>query len=317
MFSAKRLAILALILLGGGVLLLSQNLFARNVFFALTHEKTLDRYSQTDTTPAADLTGTDTSGQNATLISAFFGLDDGAPPLAGWVVCEGAAGNDGMPVIFSHEVDVSTLDPGDFTVTNAAGSVGEVVCLTLAPADDPGELRTVLLMGQFGDLEDQPVSVEITGNIHSLDGTATFKGAQVAVTPLQDGPSLILAEIVPQAEWALDTEATGLRFGGGTGCPAGTEQVVRAVWNGGITKPGGAEVDDVERQLYTVTVERSDQTVEDIAPFALGDLYDGDNNHELCLQTRATVRSVSFPAGHVTDPREDLNPATTIPLAQR
>jgi hypothetical protein len=53
----------------------------------------------------------------AELLSAFFGLDNGLPPQAEGV-CRGAGGADGLPVIFSHELNVDTLQPGDFRVTN-------------------------------------------------------------------------------------------------------------------------------------------------------------------------------------------------------
>ena len=45
-------------------------------------------------------------------------------------------------------------------------------------------------------------------------------------------------------------------------------------------------------------------------PFALGNLNDNDNNHDLCLDVEGTPVSVSFPAGYVTDPNGDLNPDT-------
>ena len=49
-------------------------------------------------------------------------------------------------------------------------------------------------------------------------------------------------------------------------------------------------------------------------PLALADLGDGDNNHKLCLDSEDTVKAVSFPAGRLTDPRNDPNPATTVSL---
>ena len=52
----------------------------------------------------------------------------------------------------------------------------------------------------------------------------------------------------------------------------------------------------------------------EVSPVAVGDLGDGDNNHELCLDTEARVIRVEFPAGLLTDPREDLNPATVVYL---
>lgn len=316
---SKRSLIPAVLLLviAGGLFALSQTRRAQNVFYALTYEKVYDRYEQTDVT-AIDLTANvDASGVKAELISAFFGLDKGLPRfLSDRVICEGAGGQDGMPVIFSHEVDASTLEPGDFEIIKESGEVGSVTCLTLAPADDPGELRTVLLAGEFGDAADQPASVRIIGNIASLDGSVTFKGAKVDVTPLEEGPSLVFAQVVPRDEWKLRQAATGIPFGGGSGCPQGTEQIVRATWAGGVTKPSGAAADEAEARLYEVVIAEQNGSQTVITPFALGDLGDGDNNHKLCLDRQGAVTSVRFPAGHLTDPRDDLNPATAIDLAR-
>jgi hypothetical protein len=283
------------------------------------YERTLDTYAQTDTTSTEVTRRTHADGSAATLISAFFGLDNSLPKRStDRVACEGGGGADGMPVIFSHEVDITTLEPGDFRITTASGAVGSVTCLTLAPADDPGELRTALLAGEFGSAKDQPVKVEIIGNVLSLDGSVNFKGANVAVTPLEAGPTMVWAEIVPEAQWELGKQATRLPWGGGSRCPVGTQQVVRVTWSGGVTKPGGRDsADDKERQLYKVTTFRTRGATSEITPFALADLNDGDNNHLLCLDTTDAATSVFFPAGYLIDPRGDLNPDTSISLPQK
>ncbi|MEL6829750.1 MAG: hypothetical protein AAFO63_06395 [Pseudomonadota bacterium] len=312
---AIALAVIALIavlvvMLGGG-----KNLsLARAI---ANYERTFDTYSQTDTT-VTDVTNTQhADGRQAHLISAFFGLDNGLPErLTDRVACEGAGGADGMPVIFSHEVDIATLEPGDFKITTQTGAVYPATCLTLAPADDPGELRTALLAGEYGSAEDEPATVEIIGNVLSLDGMVNFKDARVDVTPLKSGPSLVWAEIVPETDWELGGEATTSPWGGGNRCPIGTAQIIRVTWNGGITKPGGDPADDDERALYQVSTVTTEGKVTEITPVALADLKDGDNNHLLCLDTTDTVTSVFFPAGHVTDPREDLNLDTAIAFAQ-
>jgi hypothetical protein len=282
------------------------------------YERTLDRYAQTDTTLTAVTRRTHADGRDATLISAFFGLDSSLPERStDRVACKGGGGADGMPVIFSHEVDVNTLDPGDFRITTASGAVGSVTCLTLAPADDPGELRTALLTGEFGSAKDQPVKVEIKGSVLSLDGSVNFKGASVAVTPLEAGPTMVWAEIVPEAQWELGKQASKLPWGGGSRCPVGTRQVVRVTWGGGVTKPGGRDsADDEERRLYKVTVVPPRGAKNAITPFALADLNDGDNNHLLCLDTTDSATSVFFPAGYLADPREDLNPDTNISVSK-
>jgi hypothetical protein len=262
-----------------------------------SYEINLADSSPTDTTPGNITENRDSQGRQASLLSAFYGLDDAFARGTDQVICEGAAGKDGMPVIFSHEINVTTMQAGDFTVISTSGEVGEIVCVTLAPADDKGELRTALLVGNFGDVNDQPVKVEITGNLLSIDNSLNFKGATVDVIPLEEGLRMVLAEIVPEDEWELGKVATPLLWGGGSGCPEDTQQVVRVTWDGGVTKPGGDEADDVERVQYKVTVLLEDGNKIEATPFALADLGDGDNNHELCLDVADPTQSIFFQQG--------------------
>lgn len=310
----KVILLLAGLAIGGSIIwMLVQNKPARMAAAIANYELSLDAYAQTDTTITEVTNREHADGRKAGLISAFFGLDNALPEgVSDRVVCKGAGGADGMPVIFSHEVDIETLEPGDFKITQASGTAGKVSCLTLAPADDSGELRTALLAGEYGSAEDQPVMVEIVGDVLSLDGTINFKGTSIIVTPLEDGPTLVWAEIVPRERWNLGSEGTFLAFGGGTGCPAETKQIVLVTWNGGVTKPGGAPAGNEERDRYIISVLGDDGLKTNITPFALADLNDGDNNHKLCLDTAAAVSAITFPAGYLTDPREDLNPETTV-----
>lgn len=269
---------------------------------------------QSDTTTALGLPGA-TPGGPAQLLSAFFGLDNKMPPTAN-AICRGAAGFDGMPVIFSTEIDHTTLQAGDFLVTKESGAKGHVHCVTLVPATGAGELRTVLLIGEFGNAgANPPVRVEVTGHIHSIDRTLDFKNAVVAVTPLEQGPTLILAERFDPAHphKGLDVRRTR-----GSACPAeGSLQAVRVVWAGGVTLANGKEPGAAERGLYRVTVQAQDGSLRVVIPAALADLGDGDNNHLLCLDTADWPVSVAFPAGILTDPNGDLNPATSVKLTRR
>lgn len=263
--------------------------------------------NQTDTTAADSVVRA--QGQ---LLSAFYGLDNSLLFGTNVGICRGGGNADGMPVIFNHEVDVSTLQAGDFRVTTESGAIGETYCVTLFPALDSGELRTALLVGEFGSAtDDPPVVVEIVGNLFSLDGSVNFKTATIDVTPLKPGPTLILAEVVPQAQWQLGKEA-GTGRGSGNGCPLGTAQIVRVVWAGGVEKADGEEPGEAERLLYQVTLEQNDGSSTMVTPFFLADLEDGDNNHLLCLDVMGTPTMVSFPAGHLVDPNHDLNPNTAV-----
>ena len=272
------------------------------------------KYDQADTTQTNVPPSAEVQDSGVMPLSAVFGANNAFGPFANRRVCEGAEGGDGMPLVFSHQLDINTLQPGDFRIKRADGSTGSIVCVTPMPALDEGELRTILLIGEYGSAENQPVQVDIIGNLLSVDGSLNFRNSSSTVIALEEGPTLIYAEVVPESQWDLGKElSTGLRFGApGNGCPEGTQQVVRVVWTGGITKPGGDEIDDVERLAYKVFVEDDAEELNMIVPFAVADLRDGDNNHELCLDTTAKPLRVEFPAGLMTDPIEDLNPATSI-----
>ena len=276
--------------------------------------RALSDSTQQDTTTTDVVATEDANGRQVALLSAFFGLDDALPRFANRVFCRGAHGQDGMPVVFSHEIDVETMQAGDFRVVAESGAVGEITCVTPAPADDIGETRTVLMIGQFGSAEDQPASVEIVGNLLSKDRQLNFRGVRTPVIALEEGPTMEWSEVVPESQWELGKAGTSFPGGGGDGCPVGTKQVVRVTWAGGITKPGGDEIDDVVRSAYRVTMSFGDEGETEMVPFAIGDLGDGDNNHELCLDRSGLPQRVDFPAGLLTDPREDLNPDTSIAI---
>ena len=243
------------------------------------------------------------------LLSAFFGLDN-VLPLRANLICLGAWAQDGMPVVFSQSLDAATLQPADFRVVTRSGAEKVPDCALLEPADDPGESRTVLLIGQFGDWPDNPPTiVRIVDDLLSASGAVNFNGTKVSVASLDAGPYIVVAQTVPVGEWPTNTR--------GTLCPFGTLQVIRVTWAGGVRRPDRSEVGDAERLLYRVTVRREDGSSNAIAPFALADLGDGDNNHLLCMDTADAATAVSFPAGHLVDPNQDLNPAAYRAVVQK
>jgi len=246
--------------------------------------------------------------QEARLLSAFFGLDNNLP-FAANRLCWGASGEDGMPVVFSQTLDADTLQPEDFEVTSKSGEAHTPKCVTLRPAQDAGELRTVLLIGEFGDApHNPPLSAKVVGEVLS-DGSPTinFKGTQVDVTPLAEGPSLVLAEPVPKKQWTQETNSTR--------CPQGIRQIIRVTWNGGVRRPDRGEAGEAERKLYRVEVQQSDGSLVEVTPIALAELEDRDNNHFLCLDTGDPAVAVSFPEGLLVDPNGDLNPHTAVKVS--
>ena len=309
---ALRILVIVLVVLGGAfAFLANKNPAIRNLPYVITYDRAYDADAQADQTETEVSARFDDTGREAGLVTAFFGLDNELPKFSAWAVCKESGLKDGMPIIFSHEVDPASLEPGDIKVTTASGAIGTVDCLTMAPADDQGELRTALLVGNYGGIDDQPVSVEIVGNVLSLDKTLNFKGAKVDVTPLEHGPSMVVSSVLPEEMWNLGGDGSRLPWGGGSYCPVDTKQVIRVSWDGGITKPNNVHIYEFPDVPYQITVSAADGPMV-ITPMALADLRDNDNNHLLCLDTDAPATLVSLAAGEVTDPREDLNAATSI-----
>ena len=245
----------------------------------------------------------------ARLLSAFFGLDNKLPFRSNRL-CLGASGQDGMPVVFSHTLNTETVNESDFEVETRSGEVYSPICVTLRPADDEGENRTVLLIGEFGNAEtDPPERVSIVGDLHSDSEDSkplNFKGLYTDVIPLDSGPALILAERVPREVWSKERR--------GTMCPDSSRQVIRVTWTGGVRLPNGNELGEIERSLYRIELEGENDRRLSLQPDYLADLEDRDNNHLLCLDSEFPAISVSFPAGHLVDPNRDLNLDSFVPV---
>jgi len=251
-------------------------------------------------------------GEDGQILSANFGADNAFGQAAGLAVCQGASGLDGIPVVFSEELG-PLPSPSDFRVLGENGDERPVTCLTFDPADDPGERRTLLLVGEFGSASNQPRTVEVVGQVWSKDFTTAFRGAAAPIARLEATPALVKAEPLPRGAWDLDDPGSPLQWGGGTGCPHdGTRQVIRTVWGGGVRAPDGGELTEAEWSSYTVTLRRADGAIIEATPFALGDLNDRDNNHELCLTEIGVPVAVTFEAGFVADPNGDLNDVTSV-----
>lgn len=60
--------------------------------------------------------------RKAKMLSAFFGLDDTLNQKAR-LIWKKAPGKDGMPIVFSHEIDPNTLDASDFQIKTQKGEI--------------------------------------------------------------------------------------------------------------------------------------------------------------------------------------------------
>ncbi len=222
------------------------------------------------------------------ILSAFYGLDELPIPIVRLCPRQSFR-EDGMPVSFSVQLSVDTVKPEMFAVQTASGETVTPRCATLRPADERLENRTVLLAGAFGTIDAQPKAVEVVGELRDVYGRS-LKGLRTeTITPLEAGPSLLLAE-----RFAPDTPGLAGE------CPEGTAQVVQLTWEGGVTGPDGADLAEPQRLSVSVTLADGSS----VTPIALAE-HDPDNLVHACLDT-------AVKAGHFHDPRDDANPDTRV-----
>ncbi|MEL7119597.1 MAG: hypothetical protein AAFO07_09155 [Bacteroidota bacterium] len=245
------------------------------------------------------------------ILSAFFGLDN-ALNQKSRLIWRKAPGKDGLPIVFSHEIDPETMDASDFQLKTQKGDIFGVDFVSFKPAVEEFELRTILLIGDYGDYPDnEPVEVEIIGELKTRDGR-DYKGQKLAVTPLEEGPFLSYAEY-----FVIDDDFPYVEKGNGCDCPKEeTSIVVKAVWSGGVRNKDGDELGDAELKNFHVTLVVENDTIE-VHPFQLADLSDNENNIDLCIKQAGTPISVRVDANVAIDPRDDLNPATEVKVLSR
>ena len=233
-----------------------------------------------------------------TIVSAFFGLDNVLPGL----LCNQPGSQlDGMPVNFKFPLDVSSLSETDFEVVDRLGNVHTPNCVSLAPANENGENRSVLLLGEFGTaVTNPPVEVRVIGDLFTTD---TISGESACseiinlngitttnVISLDDGPSLFFAQKID---------------GNLNECNSGT-QTIQVAWNGGITPYISG---DTESDLYQYYVGYSNSSgdLTPHIPISIADINDNDNFHQLCFSTSDEIVKVSMMANTVEDPNHDPN----------
>ena len=236
--------------------------------------------------------------QQDTIVSAFFGLDNVLPGL----LCN-QPGNllDGMPVNFKLPLDVSSLSETDFEVLDSLGNIHIPSCVSLAPAYENGENRTVLLLGEFGTaVTNPPVEVRVVGDLFT---TNTISGESVCseiinlngitttnVIPLEYGPSLFFAQRID---------------GNLNECSSGV-QTIQVAWNGGITPYINGDNESDLFQYYIGYSESSGVLIPN-TPISIADINDNDNFHQLCFSTSDEIVKISVMANTVEDPNQDPN----------
>jgi len=260
---------------------------------------------ESETLPEVDKT------RELKILTAFFGLDNGLTKRANLIYSK-AYGKDGMPLVFSHELNPSTIQGSDFEVTTKKGNVYIVEAASLQPANEEFELRTVLLIGEYGSYPDnQPVSVKVIGDLMTRTGQ-NYKGQSITVIPLEDGPILSYADY-----FSFDKDYPFVKKGRGCDCPKEeTKTVVKVVWSGGVRALNGKELGENELKDFVVTLVNGADTTK-VTPFKLADLGDSENNIDLCLKQSGTPILVEVNENIAIDPNNDKNPKTQMKVVSR
>lgn len=276
------------------------------LFLLIACNSSQTEYTLSDQVPPID------QKREAKVLSAFFGLDNALPRTAIGISPK-APGKDGMPVVFSHELDPTTLEASDFKIKTSKGAFYNVDVASFRPAMEAFELRTVLLIGDYGNHPDnEPIEVEIIGDLLARSGQ-NFKGQKIAVTPLEKGPFVSYAEY-----FTLDNAYPYVASGRACDCPKDqTAFVVRTVWAGGVRALDGNELGVNELTNFTIDIQTSNKDTLQIHPFQIADLNDNDNNIDLCIKEKGIPFRVSVKANTAIDPRDDANDLTSVGIVSR
>ena len=240
-------------------------------------------------------------GNDLRILSIYHGLDPLPPRATRLCGLPPAANQDGMPVVFSVQVDGDTISASAFAVETSSGEIVTPLCATLRPALEPLEQRTVLLIGEFSPADALPVSVEIVGQLQDVNGNSLVGLTGKKVTALESGPSLVYAERFSPSQSGLAGE-----------CPEQTVQAVQLTWEGGVTGPQGADLAEAQRTAVTILLDDG----KSVHPLALGD-DDPDNHVIACIAESSPAISVSVVAGFFHDPGDDANPETRITVISK
>lgn len=229
------------------------------------------------------------------ILSAYHGLDPIPARAMRFCGMSPVADQDGMPLVFSTQINITSVSATAFAVETSSGEIVTPLCATLRPAIERLEQRTILLIGPFSRGDSLPVGIKVVEQLEDAYGN-TLVGLSISqVTPLDAGPSLILAERFLPTTPGLEGE-----------CPEDTAQAVQLTWEGGVTGPQGADLAESQRTAISVLLENGIT----INPRALAD-DDPDNHIIACISERSAAVSVSVAAGYFYDPGDDANPETT------
>ena len=247
------------------------------------------------------------------LLSAAHEMDDKPVPWSNlWtrLLCAKAGRMDRIALVFTHEIEESSLDPEDFAITTRSGVKKTPFCLTTSPSDEENEDRTIFLLGDFGSaVFDPPLKARVVGSLTTepnLDNVIyDMRGLSYdGVALLDEAPSLVYAELIAPAE----------RESGGSDCPSAAKAALRLTWSRAVSDPQDWSATFVNMRGDSAAAAEAGAAAAgaaagssdgpfDAAPSAIGDRLDEDNNTNLCLSVAGSPLTVRVPKGFVKSAR--------------
>jgi hypothetical protein len=221
--------------------------------------------------------------------------------LSAHVTDYGGAGgpDDVLLLVFAGELDPLGLVPEAFGIVRADGQRVRPVEARLGPADEGDENRSVLLVGEFGAPDAEPIAVHVIANLFSETGES-YEGLDAEVSPLASADRLLVIERLDPGEGR---------------CPA-ARQVLRTYWTDALA---GVAADDLEA-IELVLADGSRRTPSDFDDHAAreGEAALGpadDNVLDLCVDVELPVVRLRIAAEQFTDAAGHLTAAAEVALA--
>ena len=240
------------------------------------------------------------------ILSAAWGLNNAnACPT-------GEKGLDNIPVTFNWFINPTTIQVTDFVITRTDGTTATPTCALEFPPNEPNEIQTVNLIGNFGDPDGvRPSTVTVVGELQGRPPLASkwrpmTPGLTQTIVQIEAGPDISDAWRLTPAMLKDDKNA----------CAVG-RTFVRVAWSNGMTAyPGGTEVGDSAVKSYRALFTLPNGKVINVRPLAVADLADhsttamDDNMHDLCLPqvpARAVLSGIRIGGNFLQDPNGDPN----------
>ncbi len=224
----------------------------------------------------------------------------------------GEKGLDNIPVTFNWFINPATIAVTDFVITRTDGTTVNPTCALQYPPNEPNEIQTVNLIGNFGDpAAVRPQTVTVVGELQGRPPrTSTWQpitpGLTKTIVQIEAGPEISDA-------WRLKPS---MLQGDKNACTVGST-FIRVVWSNGMTGyPGGTEIGEAAVNSYRALFTLPNGKVINVRPLAVADLADhsttamDDNMHDLCLPkvpARAILSEVRIGGNFLQDPNGDPN----------